>query len=227
MNLVYPGGLEKNMETLKYIIEKYNLPETGRIEIPNVGRKDLALLFHELDFKTGVEIGVQQGIYSEILCQSNPQAKIYGVDKWEWYPTFAHYITSNTQLANYGRTKTRMAQYPNYKIIRGWSMDALKKFKDESLDFVFIDGNHDYDFLINDLIGWSKKVRKGGIISGHDYRRSANSKINSILARWDVKIIIDLYVKIREIDPLFIWGLRDSPPGVYRDKERSWMWVKS
>ena len=48
-------------------------------------------------------------------------------------------------------------------------MDALGDFKDRSLDFVYIDGLHDFDNVMMDLIGWNRKVRSGGIISGHDY----------------------------------------------------------
>jgi predicted O-methyltransferase YrrM len=48
-------------------------------------------------------------------------------------------------------------------------MEAVKDFKDESLDFVFIDGNHQYSYVLEDITEWSKKVRSGGIVSGHDY----------------------------------------------------------
>ena len=48
-------------------------------------------------------------------------------------------------------------------------MDAVKMFKDRSLDFVFIDANHAFDYVMQDLIEWTKKVRIGGIVSGDDY----------------------------------------------------------
>ena len=48
-------------------------------------------------------------------------------------------------------------------------MDAVKDFKDESLDFVYIDANHGYESTKEDIREWSKKVKKGGIVSGHDY----------------------------------------------------------
>ena len=48
-------------------------------------------------------------------------------------------------------------------------MEAIKDFKPESLDFVYIDANHSYKNMKDDIEGWSKIVRKGGIVSGHDY----------------------------------------------------------
>ena len=47
------------MNTLKYILKKYGLRLSERIEIPNVGRDNLASLFSELNFKVGVEVGVE------------------------------------------------------------------------------------------------------------------------------------------------------------------------
>lgn len=48
-------------------------------------------------------------------------------------------------------------------------MDVVKQFKDESLDFVYIDGNHSFQHVVNDLCEWEKKVKVGGIVAGHDY----------------------------------------------------------
>jgi predicted O-methyltransferase YrrM len=56
-----------------------------------------------------------------------------------------------------------------YNLVRGYSEMVSKKYKDESLDFVFIDGNHDYDNIKLDITSWLSKVKKGGIIAGHDY----------------------------------------------------------
>jgi predicted O-methyltransferase YrrM len=49
------------------------------------------------------------------------------------------------------------------------SMDAVDDIPDNSLDFVFIDANHAFDYVMLDLIYWTKKVRPGGIVSGDDY----------------------------------------------------------
>jgi hypothetical protein len=49
------------------------------------------------------------------------------------------------------------------------SVNAAKRYHDKSLDFVFIDGSHDYVSVKNDLHAWYPKVKDGGTIAGHDY----------------------------------------------------------
>lgn len=54
--------------------------------------------------------------------------------------------------------------------IRLNSLEAVKLYEDNSLDFVFIDAAHDYDNVLKDIKAWYPKVKnKTGIISGHDY----------------------------------------------------------
>ncbi len=203
------------MNTLDYIIKKYNIDPSGEvpIEIPNVGRDDLAKLIHELDFRAGVEVGVAEGNYSKKLCEANPQMKIYGVDPWEAY---INYSPQYIKLL-YERAKERLAPFPNYKIMKESSMNAVKKFKDNSLDFVYIDANHKDPYITEDINEWSKKIKSGGIISGHDYfnRRS-----------FDVIEATQKYTKDNNIKPWFVLGLPAKVPGLVRDASRSWFWVK-
>ena len=42
-------------------------------------------------------------------------------------------------------------------------------FEDNSIDFIYIDGNHQYDFVKKDLEDYVPKVKVGGVIAGHDY----------------------------------------------------------
>jgi hypothetical protein len=45
---------------------------------------------------------------------------------------------------------------------------AAKIFEDNSLEFVFVDGCHDYDGVMKDLVNWWPKVKIGGMFCGHD-----------------------------------------------------------
>jgi predicted O-methyltransferase YrrM len=53
--------------------------------------------------------------------------------------------------------------------IRMKSIEACKLYKNETLDFIFIDAAHDYNNVISDIKSWYPKLKKGGIIAGHDY----------------------------------------------------------
>ena len=61
-------------------------------------------------------------------------------------------------------------------------MDAVVDVADESLDFVFIDADHKYVSVCEDIREWSKKVRIGGIVSGHDYYKTRGENLGVINA---------------------------------------------
>ena len=74
-------------------------------------------------------------------------------------------------------------------------MDALADFEDSSLDFVFIDGNHTFDYAVSDIIYWSYKVRKGGIVAAHDYYAFAKNGVMKA---------VDAYTHCHHIDPWYV-----------------------
>ena len=57
-------------------------------------------------------------------------------------------------------------------LIKGYSLDVVNNYEDESLSFVFIDGSHYYDDVKADILAWLPKVKSGGIIGGHDYGKT-------------------------------------------------------
>jgi hypothetical protein len=61
-----------------------------------------------------------------------------------------------------------------YKVHRMTSVEASKSFEDESVDFVFIDGDHSYEGCALDIKSWFPKIKVGGLLSGHDYRNERN-----------------------------------------------------
>lgn len=129
-------------------------------------RTELAKFFNELGFKVGAEVGACFGRYSKILCENIPGLKLTAIDSWD--------TRENTKReAEHGisgeqATRDLLAPF-DVKIIRSLSMEALEQVEDGSLDFVFIDADHSYKAVKEDINGWSKKVRAGGIVSGHDY----------------------------------------------------------
>jgi hypothetical protein len=208
--------------TLEYIIKKYNLDIEQRspIEIPNVGRNQMADLFNELGYKTGVEIGVRGGEYSEILCKAIPDVKLHGVDPYTRIKGYRDITRQVTFDAYEQAARDKLLKYPNYKFIKQLSSEALEQFEDNSLDFVYIDGNHDFYNATFDIEHWSKKVRPGGIISGDDYFKHKGQ------ARIHVYYAVNGYTQAWQIKPWFILGTNAVVPGEIRDHGRSWFWVK-
>lgn len=227
-------NLESN-NTLKYIVQKFNLdkyvdenwiPQSPiafrantpdgvlyqpkrEIRLENFTRDDLAKLFAELGFKVGVEIGVERANYSEVLCKANPSMLLYGVDPLIPYHGYREHVSKEKMDGFYEEVVSKMSEH-NFKHVRKFSLDAVKDFKDGSLDFVYIDGNHDFQNTTNDIVEWSKKVRKGGIIAGHDYNRNKKKDY-----RCHVKDVVQGYTYALDIKPYFITS----------DKSPSWFWV--
>lgn len=56
-----------------------------------------------------------------------------------------------------------------FTFIEGDSWGVARLFNDKSVDFVFVDGGHDYASVKNDILAWLPKIKKMGIIAGHDY----------------------------------------------------------
>lgn len=64
--------------------------------------------------------------------------------------------------------------------IRMDSIKASKTYEDNSIDFVYIDANHKYDYVKNDIEAWFPKVKKGGVIAGHDYDKNWPGVIKAV-----------------------------------------------
>lgn len=216
------------MDTLDYIVKKYGLTlwkAPTPIEIPDTDRHTLAALFAELGYTTGAEIGVEGGMYSRALCRANPKLRLHCIDPWISDGVYRKQLDQAYVDGLLATCLKRLRGY-NCNIIRKTSMDAVKDFEDNSLDFVYIDGNHRFEFVVNDMAEWTKKVRPGGIVSGHDWIRLAHSSevINNDPIH--VQYAVPAFCAAYRIKPWFILGTYGVNPGEKRDRVRSWFWVK-
>lgn len=207
--------------TLDYIVKRFklgNLNQEMPIMIPNTDRVSLVRLFRRLGFKEGAEIGVQAGAYSKVLCENIPGVKLHCVDAWEKYPGYIDFVSPSTYIAHEKEARRVLAPY-NCNLIKKYSMDAVKDFPDRSLDFVYLDANHDIRHVIEDITEWSRKIKKGGIISGHDYFISRRRP------RVHVVYALQAYTQSRKIIPWFVLGREEKIPGEKRDPYRSWFFI--
>ncbi len=120
---------------------------------------------------TFVEIGAWKGKSSAYMsveiANSKKKIDFYCIDTFEG--SIEH--QNNPELSHlYDIFKSNMKPVEGYyKELKMTSMEAVKKFENESIDFVFIDGSHEYKDIKDDITYWFPKVKRGGVLAGHDY----------------------------------------------------------
>lgn len=109
------------------------------------------------------EIGVAKGDFSQLILQINKPKKLHLVDAW-------HSKRYDSSLENLIKQKFAPGIESNQIVLnKGLSTDILPEFEDHYFDWVYIDTAHDYNITAQELSICSKKVKKGGIIAGHDF----------------------------------------------------------
>ena len=189
-------------------------------EIPDCSRDDLPQFFLDMGYKIGAEIGVDKGEFSEKFAKAGLQ--LYAIDPWKSYDDYTDSRGQERLDFLHEHTGRVLAPYSNAKIIRKTSMEAVEDFADNSLDFVYIDGNHQLKYIIEDIVEWSKKVKVGGAIAGHDY---IYTNPRTQVGICHVIYALDAYTRAYKINNWYLLGRKKAPVGEKRDKLRSWMFI--
>lgn len=198
------------------LAKKYNLDITqpNPIIVSAGGRQELIELWKELGYKVGVEVGVQRGEFAEMICQGIPGLKYYGVDSWTPYKDYqdikASYRGQEAFDELYETARKRLQPY-DFTLIKKWSIEAAKDFEDGSLDFVYIDGNHRFEYVVQDIAAWLPKIRKEGMIAGHDYARVDHNGLTI-----HCKDAVDGWTNAHG-NKLFVY---------YKQRSPNWLWFK-
>ena len=123
-----------------------------------------------------VEIGSWRGrstAYMGVeIANSGKNIKFDAVDTWAGSSDEPEHLNdpsvlNDTLYNEFLQNISPVAEYVNP--VRMTSVEAASTYADNSLDFVFIDAQHDYDSVHADIVAWWPKVKQGGIIAGHDY----------------------------------------------------------
>ena len=152
----------------------------------------------------GVEIGVCGGEHALSLLKTLNINKLYLIDPYEMYETYI-----NGEGKNYGTTQLPLSETyiqalkllepfeEKVQWVKKMSDDAVKVIH-EPLDFVYVDGNHDYEFIKNDIENYFPLLKKGGVMGGHDFyngfAKTHNGVINAV-TQFSVSKNIQLFVE--------------------------------
>lgn len=156
----------------KATLDAFEKAKTEPLESPakafvGMKKKDIPSILSRLGFKAICEVGVFKGENFRNLLLSNPTEAV-AVDLWK--DSTIDISESQRALNEMWEGMLRLAaEKPCMKVLRKASVDAAKLFDDWHFDFVYIDADHAYEGVKADIEAWWPKVRKGGILAGHDY----------------------------------------------------------
>jgi len=115
-----------------------------------------------------VEIGTCGGHFTEQILAIWPTCSLITIDCWAPYDSVPIF-TRDVQEARFKNTSAKFAGNSNVTIVRNYSHLAAKTVPEASVDFIYIDGDHSRAAVLLDLQSWFSKLKKGGIMAGHDY----------------------------------------------------------
>jgi len=148
----------------------YHLPQFGEEWFKCQG------LYAEMvkNFPSGshfVEVGSWKGKSSSFMAveiiNSGKQISFDCVDTWEGSKEHQGYSCISRLFEIFQENMKPLEG--NYNAIKMKSMEAVKLYEDESIDFIFLDASHEYEDVKNDIIHWMPKLKETGIIGGDDY----------------------------------------------------------
>lgn len=124
------------------------------------------------------EVGTWKGDFAEVILRLSKPVKLYLIDPWQYFPEFreswygapdgsqAQMDAVHDGVARRFQGRIRQGQV---EMVRALSQEAAAKIPDASLDWVYIDGNHAYEFVSQDLQLYFPKIKPGGYLAGDDY----------------------------------------------------------
>lgn len=139
---------------------------------------------------SAAEVGVMYGHYMGAVIPKWKGAHYYAVDCWCRQPTDDYKEQQDTvdYESAYKGVMDFAARDLRVSVVKKMSLDAAGSFPDGSFDWVFIDANHSYRAVLEDMDAWWPKMKSGGLFSGHDYHYDVNwpnfIEVRPAVVRW-------------------------------------------
>lgn len=139
-------------------------------------RNQLGFILEAEGFKTGIELGVQRGLYSNTILSHWKSAELYVlVDLWAKQENYNDLSNADNKTHS-GLMNEALKVLEKYKdrgtvieVCKDFTTKCAERYSKSLFDFVYVDARHDYMGVQQDLEYWWPLVRPGGIFAGHDY----------------------------------------------------------
>jgi predicted O-methyltransferase YrrM len=124
------------------------------------------------NFQTMIEVGIDTGKTTFHLLDTIPNLTIYAVD---------------TDISKFYTDSVKEKYGDRLKPIQGYSFQVVEQFADNFADIIFIDADHSYESVKKDILKYTPKLKKGGLLTGHDIDYpGVNKAVNELIKEFDV-----------------------------------------
>ena len=144
------------------------------------------LLRHLPKGGVGAEIGVAEGNFSAAILEAASPRELHLIDPWSHLEEGSDLLQGREVLAAagaatdappanpggdrlYAAVEARFAGDRRVRLHRQYSYKAAAAFEEGTFDFVYLDGNHHYEFVLRDLQDYASRLKPGGLLFGHDF----------------------------------------------------------
>lgn len=152
-----------------------------------------------------VEIGAYQGkstcFLAETILKSGKNIKFFVIDNWKGHPSdidlAKEYERFGDVFSIFNSNMQKAGVANIIETIRGDSAESSIHFNDDSVDFVYIDAAHDYNSVIKDVKSWLPKVKRGGILAGHDYGNTGSgvhTAVDELLGKQNLRVVDNIWI---------------------------------
>ena len=160
------------------------------------------------------EIGVLAGTFSRTVLSQWKGKKYHCIDPWKIQDTDV-YLERQDTAERYEEMYSGVVELGladrRVMIYRMLSANAAKEFKNGQLDCVYIDGNHAYKNVMEDMDLYWPKVKIGGIMGGHDYKTKTDEgwfcEVEAAVKRW-----AEEHGKTFYVTPCTSWWIHKTAP---------------
>lgn len=129
----------------------------------------------------GLEIGVFTGLNASNLLRNLPNLVLHGIDPYQTYNDWCGPIDNSIITEAENTAIEYITPFKDRFVMHKKTSDAaVHLFNDNYFDFIFIDGRHDYEQVLNDCTNYYPKVKPGGVFSGHDYLHHIGGVVQAV-----------------------------------------------
>jgi len=169
--------------------------------MPKWRYETLLELITKNDYQSYVEIGLGHGTTMKYLMDNikNKDFVFYGIDPFERYKGLHRRGLAHPESSFENNKKEVLGSLTDDRFVfcEEYSHDAADTFESESIDLVFIDGNHTFKYVKQDIEDWYPVVSQGGILAGHDYYppgrthhyRQVGKAVDQFCKKNDIKLL--------------------------------------